>query len=133
MSDQDTLPPLYAAVIAAFDRLVSNGRGATFEEIGVEAWRNIDRTDRTAALPLILGAYANLVRDEEESKRITVLAADRTHSYLDHDDVAMLWDSALDKPDRFDEVGANQQALMNVLSELELLQHRLAMRDQGGA
>jgi hypothetical protein len=131
MPDQETLPPLYAATLAEFKRLVTNGNGATFEEIGMAAWRRLSARDQNAAFPCALGAYVMRVREEEQAKRLDTHATDPTHTYLDEHDTAILWDSVHGRPNDDCEVLADRQALMNVLCELELVRHRLNMLGGG--
>ena len=133
---ETVLPPMYAAVLETENRLHKEHPGGfDMNLLGVKAWESLTLTEQYGALPGILGAYAHVVREEENAKRLQRHAEDATHTYLDSHDVAMLWDSVACTPDADGEVPAERNALANVLCELELLQHRLAMRDQpeGGA
>ncbi|MFC9973629.1 hypothetical protein ACFVH6_22310 [Spirillospora sp. NPDC127200] len=121
-------PPLYAAVLAAYDRLVVQGGSATYEEIGTEAWRRITPEQQLGALPYALGVYAQRVVAEQNERHLHEKAADPAHSYLGDHDVACLWDSLVLDADEDGEVPADRDALGAVLAELQLLQHRLAMR-----
>lgn len=103
--------------------------GYRIEIPGRHAWHAISDKDRAQALDSLFFAYAILIRDEDESRRIEKAANDGT-SYLGDHDMAMLWDSVALKPDEHDEVPAERSALINVLCELELLQYRLRKEDQ---
>lgn len=132
----ETLPPLYAAVLENSTRLLNqHPRGISTDAIGLAAWNSLTATERRNELPHVLGAYVTRVHDEENTKTREVRAADPTHTYLGDHDEAILWDCAAATPDEDDEVPANRQAIVNVLCELELIRHRLAMRDatKGGA
>lgn len=120
-------PPLYAAVLATQDCLLRDPAGTTFEEIGTVAWRSLTKAEQRGALPRVLGAYVHLVHDEERARRLDREARDTTHTYLGEFDAGCLWDAATLSPDTAGEVPADRQALLNVLCELELLQHRLAI------
>lgn len=133
MSERDTLPPMYAAVVQATKRLLANlGDEASYEQIGMAAWETLHAVERITELPKVLAAYARRVHDEEQLMRLEVTARDDAHTYLGEDDAAVLWDSTHHAPDVHGEIPVERQALLNVLCELELLQHRLAMRDQDG-
>lgn len=130
----ETLPPMYAAVLETGNRLMRQPGGASTDTIGAAAWASLTDAERRAAMPNILGAYVSRVHEEENVKRLRERAADPTHTYLADGDVASLWDSIASTPNGHDEVIADSAALLNVLCELDLLLHRLAMRDrQGGA
>lgn len=129
----EVLPPLYAAVLRSGDLLREEyPNGVSTETIGITAWNGLTNFQRSAELPHVLGTYVSRVYDEENSKVMERRAADPAHTYLGDHDTAMLWDSAMDRPNEFHEVPANREALMNVLCELELLQHRLAMHNADG-
>lgn len=131
MSDEiEVLPPLYAAVLENSSRLLKqHPRGISCDAIGLAAWTSLTVSERTAELPHILGTYVARVHEEENAKTCERRAADPTHTYLGDFDEAALWDCAVDLPNEHGEVTADRQALLNVLCELELIRHRLAMRD----
>ncbi len=123
-------PPLYRAVLDAREELQRATRGGvSVQDIGLRAWDALNVDQRRAALSGVLFAYAERVFDEERARQLDQKAADVTHTYLDLDDVQMLWESALVEADDYEQVVANKAALINVLAELELVQHRLAMRN----
>lgn len=135
MSRDETteLPPLYAAVLEARGRLLKQyPKGVSADAIGLTAWTSLTAAERRDELPHVLGSYVIRVYDEEHSKTLTEHAADPTHTYLGDHDEAILWDCAVETPNGDGEVPANRRALLNVLCELELIRHRLAMRDQNG-
>lgn len=120
-------PPLYQAIL---DVTAENGDGeCTLDAIGMVAWERLSGVQRRDALSSLLTVYVTRVREEESSLRLERAAGDDTHTYLAEFDMAMLWDAALTPANAFGEVPADIDALRNVLCELELLQHRLAMRD----
>lgn len=129
--DLETLPPFYAAVLETEALLCKQKpNGFSFEELGVKAWATLSLADKQCDLPYVLGAYARVVRDERQERQRDQHAADLTHTYLDDSDTSVLWDATVGTPDEDGAVPALRDALLNVLCELELLQHRLAMRDQ---
>lgn len=131
----EVLPPLYAAVLETGTRLMKqHPRGVSTETIGITAWNSLAPEQRREELGHVLGAYVSRVHDEERTKTLEARAADPTHTYLDDHDVTILSDSTATTANDYGEVLADRVALFNVLCELELLQHRLAMRtQQGGA
>jgi|GEM_PF-4246283 len=122
--DVDT-PALYREVMAELE----TSDGVTFNAIGVVAWERLSGEQRREALPLLLGAYALTCFEEERVRQRVEAAEDPTRTYLGDHDTALLWDSVGTPANQFDEVPADINALRNVMCELELLQHRLAMRD----
>jgi hypothetical protein len=124
------LPPLYAAILDVVGRaLVNDGDSVSLEGAGLQAWQHLSPVERAESLPALLGAYTRLVHDEETSKRMERRANDSTHTYLDDLDTTLLWEATQSPADRQGQVRAERNALLNVLCELDLLQHRLAMRD----
>lgn len=127
MFHADDIPsPLYTAVL----RVLRGSEGETTTEVGLRAWWLLPVEQRLEELPNALGAYVARVADEERSRQMDEVAVDRTHTYLDGHDMAMAWDAALADPDQHDEIPVDRQALINILCEVELLQHRLAMRER---
>lgn len=122
--DHETLPPLYAAVLETNKALYN---GMTTERLGLVAWGALTPLQQAEALPYILGVYVHRVYEDERMRRLDRHAADTTHTYLDDADTLTLWDAVHDSST--DEVFTDRAALLNVLCEVELLQHRLAMRD----
>lgn len=127
-------PPLYSAVLQTWEEVTAEGpNGAPIDEIGLRAWAKISTAERLDNLPGLLGCYVSRVFAEQEAQRLDEAAADRTHTYLDDHDTASAWDSAMGHPDHHGDVEVSRAVLISILSELELLQHRLAMRDQEAA
>lgn len=131
---EDLQPPLYAAILQTWDEITTDGGdGAPTTEIGLRAWSKISTDQRLGELPGILGCYVTRVFEEQEAARLDRDAVDRTHTYLGDHDTASAWDSAMGTPDQHGDVEVSKQALINILCELELLQHRVDMRDRDGA
>jgi hypothetical protein len=127
----EVLPPFYAAVLENSSRLLKNyPRGISRDAIGLAAWTALAPIERRDGLPHVLGAYVGIVHDEERTKNLAQRAADPTHTYLGDHDEAILWDCITAAPDEGGEVSADRQSVLNVLCELELIRHRLEMRDQ---
>lgn len=121
-------PDIYTAVLRAQHKLHrEHPDGISFDAIGIEAWNGLTPEQRFEALPTVLRYYAIRVNDEEHARKLADDATDTATSYLEPADVPTLWDSILCA--EVDPVEADRFALIHVLSELELLQHRLAMRD----
>jgi len=120
-------PPLYEAIVNV--RAENVGAEVTTDVVAMCAWERLSGQQRREALPMLLTVFAMRVHDEEHSRQLDAAARDETHTYLAEFDMAMLWDSAATPANAFGEVPADIDSLRNVLCELELLQHRLAMRD----
>lgn len=139
MNDEiETLPPLYAAVLETSARLLKqHPNGTSIDVLGVAAWNSLTTEERSEALPHVLAAYVSRVHDEESAKVLQESAVDPATTYLRDHDETILWDSAVGRQNEYGEVHADRQALLNVLCELELIRHRLEMRDsdtgEGGA
>lgn len=134
--DDHEAPAFYQAVLKAFEDLPQQPSGVETKFLGMAAWHSLTREQQADQLPVVLGAYVQLVHDEEHEMQAEEAAADSTRTYVRVEDIATLWDSVDDRQNQFGEVPAHRQALLNVLCELELLQHRLAMtKDElpGGA
>ncbi len=133
----ETLPPgLYEKVLDQFD--TATGAGGDINAIGLRAWHTLDAQARAQQLPHLLGCYVRRVIDDENSKVLDRTARDTGKSYLGDVDVASLSDSLFPVRDLLGhgieiEVEVDAESLANVLAELELLQHRLAMRDAAGS
>lgn len=124
--------PFYTAVLATSQRLAAERpEGASLETIGALAWGQLTAEQQADQARHVLGLYARTVLDEERMRVLDAAAEDRTHTYLDVLDTAMAWESAHDRPDDEGCVPVSKSALLNVLCELELLQHRLDMREGG--
>lgn len=98
--------------------------GYNIELPGRHAWSALNQEQRDDALGSLFHAYWLLINDEDNERRLDARADDGT-SYLRPDDVSTLWAYADDKPDDLGEIRADHASLVNVLCEIELLQHRL--------
>lgn len=127
MSPETDICPLYEAVI----EVTAEGAGETVsaESLGMVAWERLSGDQRRAALSTLLVTYVMRVHREESERQLEQAVWDDTHTYLAEFDTAMLWDSVHTPANKFDEVPADINSLRNALCELDLLQHRLAMRD----
>jgi hypothetical protein len=108
--------------------------GYDVELPGRHAWSVSTEAQRADALGSLFHAYWVLLHDEDNERRLDVKADDGT-SYLKPGDVATLWTYTEDRPNEHGEVRADRGLLMNVLCEVELLQHRLTRftnRDDSG-
>ncbi len=107
--------------------------GVSFFSIGSVAWASITQEQRREAFGWMLELYARTICSEanqrDHAEQLGRDAADATKTYIDSDDVHSLWDSVFSGNRDSEDCGANRDSLTNVLSELELLQHRLAMRE----
>lgn len=122
-------PAFHVAILRSQHKLLrERPDGVSHIAIGADAWRSLDDEQRDDALALMLNLYVSTVNTEENDRRLEQDAADPGKTYLDAADVGTLWDSI--HCAEVDPVEADRWALIRVLSELELLQHRLAMRDQ---
>lgn len=108
--------------------------GYDVELPGRHAWSVLNAEQRADALGSLFYAYWSLLRDEDNERRLDARADDGT-SYLSPADVSTLWECMDDQPNEHGEVRADRAALLNVLCEVELLQHRLTRfqnRDDSG-
>lgn len=132
--DAEELPPLHVAIQRTWNSITARGQNnASDTEIGMRAWSQLTFDERLSQIPFLLGCYVRRVFDEEAAKRMVRAAEDRTHTYLDEHDMASAWDSAMGDPDHHGDVEVSRESLINILCEVELLQHRLAMRDREDA
>lgn len=110
-----------------------NPGGVDCSTIGHHAWRQLTPVQQAQALPGLFTAYIVQLHEEERAAKLQAMASVKT--YLEGDDEYILH-GALEavRPIGEDtEVdGVCASALANVLDELDLLRHRLAMRDQNG-
>lgn len=112
--------------------------GLNIDVIGLHAWNELDEAQRKAELPHLLGCYVRRVSEEENARNMEVAVRDTTKTYIDDFDVTILWEDLYPVLHKIGkgvdiEVTVNAGSLVNVLSELSLLQHRLAMRDAGAS
>ncbi|WP_405585350.1 hypothetical protein [Streptomyces sp. NBC_01092] len=97
--------------------------------IGHEAWRQLTPVQQAQALDGLFVAYIVRLHDEERAAKLNDAAAE-VKTYLEGDDEHVLHDalSAVRPIGENTEVnGVCASALANVLDELDLLRHRLAM------
>ncbi|MGA4989956.1 hypothetical protein [Nonomuraea bangladeshensis] len=131
--DADLHCPFYRRYVAAralFQQEHPEG-GYGVALIGRMAWATLPEKDRAATLDIFFTDYWMRLFDEEHEDRLATAANDGT-SYIEPSDTADLWlciKETKGSPECIDDVP--RQALMNVLSELELLQHRLAAIELG--
>ncbi|MGW2226827.1 hypothetical protein [Streptomyces formicae] len=129
---------LYAAVQEARTKLHREHPGSIdVTLIGHEAWRQLTPVQQAHALDGLFVAYIVRLHDEERAAKLDAAAAE-AKTYLEGDDEYLLHDAlgAVRPIGEDTEVnGVCASALANVLDELDLLRHRLAMtkRDQDGA
>lgn len=104
--------------------------GIDVAKIGEEAWRQLTPIQQARALPDLWVAYIIRLHDEERHQQLDTAAADETKTFIEPDDEHILVDSLIG----IGQIGEDTQvdgvcasALNNVLSELDLLRHRLAM------
>lgn len=125
----------YAAVQETRARLHrEHPGGIDVTRIGHEAWRQLTPVQQARALDGLFVAYIVRLYDEERTQQLDTAAADETKTYLEPDDEHLLADSlagaeAIGPDAQVDGVCAS--ALANVLSELDLLRHRVAMTKRG--
>lgn len=130
-----TSSALYGAVQEARAKLHrEHPGGIDVARIGHEAWRQLTPVQQAQSLDGLFTAYIVRLHDEERARQLGAAAADETKTYLEPDDEHILADSlagaeSLGPDTQVDGVCAS--ALSNVLSELDLLRHRLAMSKSG--
>ncbi len=127
----------YAAVQEARARLHREQPGGVdVASIGHEAWRQLTPIQQAHALDDLFVAYIIRLHDEDRAAALDTAAAE-VKTYLEADDEYLLHDALNGvRPIGADTTvdGVYASALANVLDELDLLRHRLAMAkaDQGG-
>lgn len=130
--------PWYAAVQearAAALREHATGGGYSSRQVGHNAWRQLTPVQQANALDELFGAYVMRLHMEEMEQQRDQASATAT-TYLAGDEEHDLWEvlSAVPRPIEddatVDKVPA--RSLGNVLSELDLIRHRLAMATQEG-
>lgn len=130
----DSGSDLYAAVQEARSRLHRERPGGVdVALIGHMAWRELTPLQQARALDGLFVAYIVRLHDEERAAKLDAAAAE-AKTYLEGDDEHLLHDALGSvRPIGEDtEVTVCASALANVLDELDLIRHRLAMRDQDG-
>lgn len=121
----------YAAVQETRARLHrEHPGGIDVAKIGHEAWKQLTPIQQARALDGLFVAYICRLHDEERHQQLNAAADDETKTYLEADDEHILADSLAGAapigPDTQID-GVCGSALANMLSELDLLRHRLAM------
>lgn len=97
--------------------------------IGHEAWRQLTPVQQAQALDGLFVAYIVRLHDEERAARLDTAAAE-VKTYLQGDDEHILRDALFGIQPLGEDAtvdGVCASALANVLDELDLLRHRLAM------
>ncbi|MBZ3918173.1 hypothetical protein [Streptomyces acidiscabies] len=125
-------PDWYAAIQQSRTLLHrENPSGVDCTTIGHHAWRQLTPIQQAKALPDLFTAYLVQLHEEERAAKLQATASVKT--YLEGDDEYILQDALQGvRPIGEDTVidGVCASALANVLDELDLLRHRLAMRDR---
>ncbi|WP_269858760.1 hypothetical protein [Streptomyces sp. RPT161] len=104
--------------------------------VGEHAWQQLTPIQRARALPELFIAFYMRVYEQERLEQLNA-AADEGKTYLEADDEHWLQEALIGinvtDPDAVAN-GVLASCLQNVLNELDLLRHRLAMAkgDQGG-
>jgi hypothetical protein len=106
--------------------------GYTIELPGRHAWLTSTPAEREAALDSLFYAYWLLIHQEDTERRLERDVEDST-SYLSASDTAVLWDCVHGSATDQEEIPAYRQSLINVLCELELLQHRITCLERSDA
>ena len=123
--------PFYGAVQEAQAKLHRENPGSWIDvkTIGHAAWRELTPIQRAQALDGLFSAYVRRVNDERRAARLDQAAAE-VKTYLEADDEHLLHDALSSVRPIGEETEVNgvcASALANVLDELDLLRHRLAM------
>jgi hypothetical protein len=133
VEDQAFPDGLFAQVITSHAEMCAAHPGGVLREaIGMHAWSKLTTEQRIHALPGLLGCYTGVVLTEERARQIDTEARKNDQSYLGDFDTAVLTDALFSVTEFLGkgidvDVEVNDEALSNVLAELELLQHRVAM------
>lgn len=108
----------------------AQGEGYSAAGIGWVAWRELNEEQRGLALNQLFTDYYLAVVAEERDERLAQESVSGK-TYLEGWEQGSLNDAVVsaDLTEKDAEVTVDAGALYSVLSELELLQHRLAMRD----
>lgn len=114
-------------------RLLHSNGSVDVSDFGRRAWRDCTEYERTVALNGLFTAYAMRILDEERQQRLAAAAKDDI-TYLEKDDVFWVQQAFSPEVDITSEFaiaeGVLAAPLDRVLRELELLQFRLAMKDE---
>lgn len=99
-------------------------------EIGHAAWRQLTPIEQAHTLDTLFTAYIIRVIDEGRERQLTAAATSDTKTYLGPDDLPHLAEclagvEVIDEETQVEGVFAD--SLRNVLDEIDLLRHRLAM------
>ncbi|MGW7722186.1 hypothetical protein ACWGJ6_02360 [Streptomyces canus] len=99
-------------------------------EIGHAAWRNLTPVEQAHTLDTLFTAYIMRVIDEDRERELNAAASSDTKTYLGPDDLPHLAEclAGVDVIDEDAQVeGVFADSLRNVLNEIDLLRHRVAM------
>ncbi|MFF1743532.1 hypothetical protein [Streptomyces mirabilis] len=121
---------LVHAALAVKLREQPTGSSVGLIEIGHAAWRQLTPIEQAHTLDTLFTAYIRRVIDEDRERQLSAAAADDTKTYLEPDDLPLLAEclsyvEVIDDGTQLEGVPAS--SLHNVLSEIDLLRHRLAM------
>jgi hypothetical protein len=111
-----------------------NPGGVDLARIGHAAWAKLTPIQQARALPDLFTAYIVRLYEEEREQQLAKAVREQ-RSYLEPDDEHLLADSlsAVDFTDEAAQVdGVCASALSNLLSEVDLLRHRLNMAQTDG-
>lgn len=105
------------------------GRSIGLIEIGHAAWRNLTPVEQAHTLDALFTAYITRVIDEEREQALGAAAASDVKTYLGPDDLPHLAErlGAAGPIGDDTEVEVYADSLRNILGEIDLLRHRLAM------
>jgi hypothetical protein len=120
----------YAAVQEARARLDrERPGGAHTSDIGHEAWRQLTPVQQALALDGLFHAYIMRLHEEERAAQRDREMSDEPTTYLEPFDETLLTDAVVSVEPLGPEtqVTVYASALQNVLLEVDLLRHRLAM------
>lgn len=91
--------------------------------VGEHAWSSLPDEHKQSTLRGFFSDYWVAFNDQRNAERFDADSRDGKH-YADGTDVAIVWDAVLTADG--EEATVYRQSLLNVLCELELLQHRIA-------
>ena len=116
-------------------RLLRSNGSVDVADFGRRAWRDCTEYERTLALNGLFTAYALRILDEERQQCLADAVKDDV-TYLEADDVFWVQQALGPEVDVTSEFAVAEGVLAapldRILKELELLQFRLAMKDEPG-
>lgn len=123
----------YAAFMQARQALDHEtvGKGYDTAQVGWRAWRELDGEQRRDALEALFAVYYSRIREEEHYEQLDGYVAEGK-TWLRGWEEGSLHDAVIsvDLTDEDAEVTVNADALYRVLSELDLLKHKLTMKEK---